>query len=98
MYMIHLRQHFVNPFGQKTEKIKTYQGELGSGIHDTNNKEIFVNDVIEGKLDGYSGIYPVKGIVDFGPNGFFVVELETDNVYRLTELLPATVVGQKEKL
>lgn len=96
--MIHLRQHLINGFGQKIEKIKTYQGELGSGVHDTNGKEIFVNDIIEGQLDGYGGVYPVKGIVDFGPNGFFVVELETDNVYRLTELLPATVVGQKEKL
>lgn len=95
--MIHLRQHLVNGFGQKVEKIKTYQGDLGSGIHDISGKEIFVNDIIEGELEGYS-YYPVKGVVDFGSNGFFVVELETGNVYRLSELLPITVIGQKEKL
>lgn len=96
--MIHVRQHFINGFGQKVEKIKPVQGELGSGVHDINGKEIFVNDIIEGDLYGYGGVYPVKGIVDFGLNGFFVIELETDNVYQLAELLPATVVGQKEKL
>ena len=96
--MIHVRQHFINGFGQKVEKIKQVKGELGSGVHDTSGKEIFVNDIIEGQLDGYGSVYPVKGIVDFGPNGFFVRQLESDDVYRLTELIPATVVGQKEKL
>lgn len=96
--MIHVRQHFINGFGQKVEKIKPVQGELGSGVHDINGKEIFVNDIIEGERCSYGGIYLVKGIVDFGPNGFFVTELESDNVYRLTELFPAKVVGQKEKL
>lgn len=96
--MIHLRQHLITGFGQKVEKIKTYQGELGSGIRDTAGKEIFVNDIIEGERDTYYGPDPIKGVVCFGVNGFYVTELETDNVYGLTELLPATVVGQKEKL
>lgn len=96
--MIHVRQHFINGFGQKVEKIKPIQGELGSGIHDINGREVFVNDIIEGERDTYSGVYMIKGIVDFGPNGFYVTELETDDVYGLTELFPITVVGQKEKL
>ena len=96
--MIHVRQHLINGFGQKIEKIKTYQGELGSGVHDTNGKEIFVNDIIEGERDTYYGADPVKGTVCFGVNGFYVEELESDAVYGLTEVLPATVVGQKERL
>lgn len=94
--MINVR--FINGFGQKVEKIKSVKGELGSGIHDINGKEIFVNDIIEGIRDSYSGMYEVKGVVDFGPNGFYVTDSETDDVYGLTELLPATVIGQKDKL
>ena len=96
--MIRVRQHLINGFGQKVEKIKMVQGELGSGICDTSGKEIFVNDLIEGERASYYGITIIKGIVDFGPNGFFVRELESDDVYALTELVPATVVGQKDRL
>lgn len=96
--MIRVRQHLINGFGQKVEKVKTVQGELGSGIRDTSGKEIFVNDIIEGEYIWYGGVKLVKGIVDFGPNGFFVRELESDDVYALTELIPATVVGQKDRL
>ena len=94
--MIHVRQHLINGFGQKVKKVKTYQGELGSGIHDTDGHEIFVNDIIEGEYSWYAGTSIVRGSVDYGANGFFVTELETDEVYRLTELLPATIVGYKE--
>lgn len=96
--MVHVRQHLVNPYGEKITKIKTVKGELGSGVHDTNGKEIFVGDIIEGTCVNYAGAFAVKGLVDFGPNGFYVTELDTDNVYGLTELLPATVVGQKDRL
>lgn len=96
--MIHVRQYIVNPYGQQIKKIKSYKGDLGSGVHDTNKKEIFVNDIIEGIRDTYYGPECIKGIVDFGANGFFVNELETENVYRLTELLPCTIIGRKDQM
>ena len=42
-----IRQHFINGFGQRVTKIKSIQGELGSGVRDKFGKEIVENDIIQ---------------------------------------------------
>lgn len=45
--MIKIRQHLIDPYGRPHVKTKTIKGELFSGETDTNNVEIYENDIVE---------------------------------------------------
>lgn len=74
-----IRQRVIDPItGLKVTKIETVTGELGSGIFDCNDKEIFEGDrvtVLFASLDG-SDDENYQDVVRF-KNGMFILE-DTD--------------------
>lgn len=46
-----IRQRVINEYGLSVTKVETFNGELGSGVFDINNREIFEGDIISDEGD-----------------------------------------------
>lgn len=62
-----IRQRVINEYGLPVVKVETVNGELGSGVFDANDREIFEGDIVK--------IHDAEGRTTFEDGSFFINDI-----------------------